>query len=139
MTHRVSNGISQPRPVEAFDNIGDSHRVTRLVGLQSADQMQAQIGVRGPQQWELGGCFLHPVFTKDGLTAGQRRLDSRDRMGFRYCDEGDVTCLPPGPLGGGGDARAHVAQVGGDGGYLYGPRRTGIGREVYGRGRARWR
>ncbi len=48
----VGNGVGQAGAVEHLDDIGQADGVARLVGLQAADEVQAQSGVGGAQGGE---------------------------------------------------------------------------------------
>ena len=97
--------IGQPDAVQALDAVEQRRRFLDLVGLQGPDQMQFQIGIVGLELGKLGLRFLHPVFTEQALSGGQRgadalfryRLGHRDQMGggrrvdrglSRRCDAG---------------------------------------------------
>ena len=77
-------------PVERLDHVGDPHGVARLVGLQAADEVQAERRVGGAQRGELGGGLLDAVLAEHRLAGGQRGGDGVGGMGFRHRDQGDI-------------------------------------------------
>ena len=79
-TARLRRGLlgqrrGEARPVDRMDGIEQRHRLSRLVRLQRADQMQFEIAVAGAQRRPLGLGFLHPVFAEHALAGGNDRLD----------------------------------------------------------------
>ncbi len=103
-------GVGQARAVEAFDHVGDAHGVGRLVGLQRADQVQAQGWVGSPQGREFVGRLLHAVFTEHVLPVVQRGLHQAGGVRFGDGDQGDFGWITPGAGSRGGDARADGGQ-----------------------------
>ena len=114
-----------------FDHVGHAHRVARLVGLQAADDVQAQGGVGGAQGGELGGGFLHAVLAEHELAGGEGGGDRLGGMGFGNRDQGDILRVGGRPArGGGGDAVAHAGEIGGDvgrGGFGHGRKACRLG------------
>ena len=61
---RGGDGVGEARAVEALDDVGDAHRVARLVGLQPADEVQAQVRLASAQAGEFAGRFLDAVLAE---------------------------------------------------------------------------
>lgn len=114
LLHGLGEGEGELWAVQGFDDIGETHGVARLVGLQRADDVQPQVGVARAELRELGGRLLHAVLAEDALPGGERGLDGLDRIGL---GDGDELCgpwRPPGGGGGGLDSGTDSGQVGGD-------------------------
>ncbi len=73
--------VSQFRPVERLDHVGDPHRVPRLVGLQPADDVQTKI-VFAAAVPEIAGRLLHAVLAEHHLSSGQGSNDRLGRFGL---------------------------------------------------------
>lgn len=83
----VGNRVGEFWPVQHINHIGNANRVTRLVGLQPADDVQPHARMGCAQGGEFGRGFLHPVFPEHGLPDGEGGDHRLDRMGFGHCHQ----------------------------------------------------
>jgi hypothetical protein len=111
---RRRKGVGQLRPVQAFNYVGQPDRLARLVGLQRADDVQAQFGPGGAQGREFPRRLLHPVLPEGTLPGGQGRGDRLRRVGLGDGDEGDRPGRAVGAGGGLGDPVEDAGKIGGD-------------------------
>jgi hypothetical protein len=58
-----------------MDAVEQRDRFIRLVGLQLADEVQFDAGMRFAQRGPFAQRFLHPVFAEHALTGGDQRRD----------------------------------------------------------------
>ena len=91
-----------------------AHRVARLVGLQRADEVEAQIGLRSCSAGYFASASCTRFSPKRRWPGGERRGDRRLGLGLRYRDQRDRCGIAPGRARRGGDARAHRGEIGGD-------------------------
>ncbi len=92
-----------------MDGVEKRNRILGLVGLQLADQVEAQAGNAGPQRGPLGLRFLHPILAEVALALGDQRLDRFGRLGLGDRDQGHRVRLAPGQRRRLGDPRPHLA------------------------------
>ena len=128
--HSVGEGEREARPVQAFDGVGQTHGVARLVGLERADDAEANSGWAGRR----------PGNSPPLPARGSRRTRPRRRRaplppprpdGFRHGDEGDKVRGAVGADASFGDPVAQAGEVLPDEG--------GVRRGVVGGGHAvRW-
>lgn len=78
----VGDGVGEARAIEAFDRVGDTHCLGRLVGLQAADDVQTHGRMGGSQRREFVRGFLDAVFAECGLIGGECGDDGSRRMEF---------------------------------------------------------
>ena len=60
LRHRGGKRVGKPGTVETFDHLGEAHGIARLVGLEPADDMQAEPGKRARS----GGNFVAASWTR---------------------------------------------------------------------------
>lgn len=70
LLHRGGERFGEAGAVERLDDIEELHRVSSLVGLQGADQVQSQIRTARLQVRIFCRSFLDPVLAKRALTGG---------------------------------------------------------------------
>ena len=58
--------------------------------------------------------LLHPVLAEEALARRQRRTDAPGAEGLRHGDEAHLRRVAARVAGGGGDARPHGGEIGGD-------------------------
>ena len=102
--------VGEAEAIEAFDDVGEADGVFGLVGLQGADEVQAQAGGGFAQAGEFAGGFLDAVFAEDELAGGDGGADGLDRVGFGDCHQRDLPGSAAGVLCGEGDAGADDAE-----------------------------
>jgi hypothetical protein len=74
--------LGQLFPVKCFDAIEQLYRLTRLVALQWANQVQSRIGILLLQTRPLAIRLLHPVFTKYPMRNVEHRFNVICIKGF---------------------------------------------------------
>ncbi len=120
------DGVGEARAVEAFDGVGEADGFLGLVGLQGADQVQAQRGVGGAQGGEFGGRFLNAVFAEAELAGGDGGGDGFGGVGFRHGDQCYMGGVAASGARGGGDAGEHGIECRAEG-FGHGCKAGGMG------------
>ena len=113
LRHRPGQRGGERRAVERMDRVEQGDRLLRLVRLEPADQMEADVrdgGARSAGHLRLR--LLHPILAEVALALVDQRLDRLGGLGLGDGDQGDLVRLAPGERGGLGDAGLDLAAVG---------------------------
>src|ERR1700730_4186886 len=89
--HLAGEGLREPQPVDAFDDIEQRHGVPDLVGLQRTDQVEQKVRKFLAQLRILRLRLLHPVFAEYAMPCQQRL--SHARRGMRLADRDERHAL----------------------------------------------
>ena len=108
---RTSASSSEGRSSEWMTS-NRRHRLVRLVRLQPADHVQADVGMRVAQRGPFGGGFLHPAFAEIALAGGDQRLDLLGVAGLGDGDQRDLGGIAAGELGGRGNCARERQRAG---------------------------
>ena len=95
--------LAQGRPVDGVDDVEQRHCLTRLIGLQGANQVQFDLREPLPQGRPLVLAFLHPVLAVHLLAGQDDLLDDLGGHGLGCRHESDRRHVPAG-------ARARVRE-----------------------------
>ena len=111
---RRLDGIGEAWPVKGFDGVGGTDGVGGLVGLQRADEVEAEIWMVRSERREFGGGLLDAIFAKNGLAGLEGGGNGFGGVRLADGDEGDVGWGAASAGGGRGDAGVDAGEGRGD-------------------------
>ena len=112
MVRRGGERVEQGAAVERVNGVEQCSGLGRLVRLELADHVEANVGVSGAQGGPFVVRFLDPALAEVALPGGNQRLDLLDRAALRYRDQRDLGGVAAREPGGASDFGADVSETG---------------------------